>query len=139
MRILFITAFIIVAMFAKEYKVGFAQDTLANDWRLAQVNEVKEEIKKYPYLKLTVKDGKTNVANQIADIEYFIKHKYDFIITSPIDRDITSLVLKKAMDKGIKVILIFQTRVFRLLTRKMGGLFVLMTVVFTFQILRTAK
>jgi len=106
MRILFLIVFTVVGLFAKEYKVGFAQDTLANDWRLAQVNEVKKEIKKYPYLKLTVRDAKTNVANYIMDIEFFIKNNYDFIITSPMDRDISSLVLKKAIQKGIKVILI---------------------------------
>ncbi len=105
-KIIIFIYLITVSSYAKEYKIGFAQDTLANDWRVAQVNEVKNEIKKYPYLKLTVKNAQASVANQISDIEYFIKNKFDFIITSPINAKITSLVLKKAIEKGIKVILI---------------------------------
>ncbi|MEA3497603.1 MAG: substrate-binding domain-containing protein [Campylobacterota bacterium] len=105
-KILLVILLVVTSLYSKEYKVGFAQDTLANDWRVAQVDEVKNEIKKYPYLKLTVKDAKASVANQIADIEYFINNDYDFIITSPINARITSLVLNKALKKGIKVILI---------------------------------
>lgn len=93
----------------KEYVIGFAQDTLANDWRAAQVQEVKDEIKKYSNLKLIVKDANGQVSNQIRDIQRFIKQNVDFIITSPKDAKITSLVLKKAMEKGIKVILISRT------------------------------
>ena len=105
-RLLLLVTIFTTLLFSKEYKVGFAQDTFANDWRLAQVNEVKKEASKYSFLKLNVRDAKASVANQISDIEYFIKNKYDFIITSPIDARITSLALKKAMKNGIKVVLI---------------------------------
>jgi ABC-type sugar transport system substrate-binding protein len=93
-------------LFAKEYLVGFAQDTLNNDWRLAQVKEVENEIKKYPYLKLIVKNANTEISKQIRDIEDFIDMGVDFIITSPINSKITPMVLKKALNKNIKVILI---------------------------------
>ena len=96
-------------LFAKEYVIGFAQDTLANDWRAAQVKEVQNEVSKYPNLKLIVKDAKGKVSNQIRDIQRFINQNVDFIITSPKDAKVTSLVLKKAIDKGIKVILISRT------------------------------
>ncbi|MEA2050142.1 MAG: substrate-binding domain-containing protein [Campylobacterota bacterium] len=96
-------------IFAQEYTIGFAQDTLANDWRAAQVKEVKNEVSKYPNLKLIVKDAKGKVSNQIRDIQRFIDQGVDFIITSPKDAKITSLVLKKAIKKGIKVILISRT------------------------------
>lgn len=98
--------FCIVSLFARDYKVGFAQDTLANDWRVAQVEEVKKEIEKHPNLSLLVKDAKASISNQIADIEHFIENNYDFIITSPINAQITSMVLHKAIEKNIKVILI---------------------------------
>jgi ABC-type sugar transport system substrate-binding protein len=91
---------------AQEYKVGFPQDTLANDWRLAQVNEAKKEALKYPFLKLEVKDSFGKVSNQIANMEYFIYNQYDCILTSPITPHISSLVLKKAREQGIKVVLI---------------------------------
>ncbi|OCL93865.1 substrate-binding domain-containing protein [Aliarcobacter thereius] len=91
---------------AKTYKIGFAQDTLANDWRKAQAEQLIYYSKKYDFLEVTVTDAKGSVANQIASIEKFIKDDYDFIVTSPISPSITSKVLKKAIDKGIKVILL---------------------------------
>ncbi|MEA3290047.1 MAG: substrate-binding domain-containing protein [Campylobacterota bacterium] len=106
MKSFLIIIILIISSYAREYKVGFAQDTFANDWRMAQVNEVKKEVSKYPFLSLTVRDAQASVATQISDIEYFIQNNYDFIITSPINPSLTSLVLKKAIDKNIKVILI---------------------------------
>ena len=98
-----------IYLFSKQYIVGFSQDTLSNDWRLAQVKQVKHEINKYSNFKLYVKDANAKVSKQIRDIEEFINQGVDFIIASPKDAQITSLVLKKAMDKGIKVILISRT------------------------------
>ncbi len=109
MRLFFFVLLCITSMYAKSYIIGFSQDTLNNDWRLAQTEELKNEVKKYPYLKLIVRDGNSKVSKQIRDIEEFIKQGVDFIITSPKDAKITSLVLKKAIDKGIKVILISRT------------------------------
>ena len=98
-----------IYLFSKQYVVGFSQDTLSNDWRLAQVKQVKHEINKYSNLKLYVKDANAKVSKQIRDIEEFINQGVDFIIASPKDAQITSLVLKKAIAKGIKVILISRT------------------------------
>lgn len=98
--------FLLSMAFSKEYKIGFPQDNLSNDWRKAQVLQVQEEVKKYPFLKLDIKDAQGKVSNQIADIEYFIHNNYDFIITSPINPKISAQVLKKAMDKNIKIILL---------------------------------
>jgi ABC-type sugar transport system substrate-binding protein len=95
-----------VILLSKEYKIGFPQDTLANDWRLAQANEAKKEALKYPFLKLDVKDSFGKVSHQVANMEYFIYNHYDFILTSPIHPEISSIVLKKAREQGIKVVLI---------------------------------
>lgn len=106
MKNLLVLLFLGTLLFAQNYKIGFAQDTFANDWRMAQVNEVKQEASKHQNLQLTVKNANTSLATQISDIEYFIDQDYDFIITSPIDAQIASFALKKAIDKNIKVILI---------------------------------
>lgn len=106
MKVFFIISIFINLSFAKDYLIGFSQDTLANDWRAAQVQEVRDEVSKHSNLKLIVKDAKGKVSNQIRDIQRFIDQKVDFIITSPKDARTTSLVLKKAIKKGIKVILI---------------------------------
>lgn len=92
--------------FAKTYTVGFAQDTLKNDWRLAQVNELKAALSKHDDIQLLVKNAESKVSKQILHIEQFIKDGVDFIVTSPIEQHITATVLEKAMQKGIHVILI---------------------------------
>ncbi len=109
MKFIFVLFSILNILIAKEYVIGFSQDTLANDWRAAQVQEVKNEVMKHNNLKLIVKDANAKVSKQIRDIEEFIKVKVDFIIASPKNAKITSLVLKKAIDKNIKVILISRT------------------------------
>jgi ABC-type sugar transport system substrate-binding protein len=109
MRSLVIFFMLTLYMYAQNYLVGFAQDTLANDWRAAQVQEVRNEIARYDNIDLIVKDGQGKVSNQIRDIEEFINMGVDFIITSPKDARVTSLVLKKAIEKDIKVILISRT------------------------------
>lgn len=38
MRVIIIALLCMTLVFAKEYKIGFAQDTLANDWRKAQAD-----------------------------------------------------------------------------------------------------
>lgn len=96
-------------LFAQEYTIGFAQDTLKNDWRLAQVEELKNEAKKHDNIKLIIKSANAKVSKQIRDIELFIEQGVDFIITSPIEPNITGQVLKRALDKGIKVILLSRT------------------------------
>jgi ribose transport system substrate-binding protein len=93
-------------LFAYTYKIGFAQDTLANDWRKAQVDEAVLQTSKYDFLTIDVKDAKAEVSKQILHIDEFIDKRYDFIVTSPIDAMLTAAVTQKAIEKGIKVILI---------------------------------
>ena len=63
----------------QQYLVGFAQDTLANDWRLAQVNELKKSLANTPNIKLIVTDAKGQTAKQISDIEDLISRKKQII------------------------------------------------------------
>jgi len=106
MKNLLVAALLFIGAFAKTYKVGFAQDTLANDWRKAQADEAALAASKYDFIDFTLKDANGKVANQILHIDQFIDKGYDFIITSPSDAYMAGFVTQKAVDKGIKVILI---------------------------------
>jgi ribose transport system substrate-binding protein len=106
MKIVISVFFCIFELFAYTYKIGFAQDTLANDWRKAQVDEAILQTSKYDFLTIDVKDAKGEVSKQILHIDEFIDKRYDFIVTSPIDATLTAAVTQKAIDKNIKVILI---------------------------------
>lgn len=103
--ILFLVIFLNI-LDAKDYTIGFSQNTLQNDWIVAQANEVKNEISKHKNLKLIVKNAQGKVSNQIRHLEEFIKTNVDFIIVCPLNAQITPLVLKKAIKKNIKVILL---------------------------------
>ena len=91
---------------AKEFTIGFSQASLSNDWLKAQLKEMKGILKNYENLQLIVKNADGKVSKQVQDIEVFTKMGVDFIIAMPLDTKITAMALKKALKKGIKIILI---------------------------------
>ena len=88
------------------YTVGFAQDTLSNDWRAAQVNEVKRGLEKHLNIRFVVTDAKGSAARQTFDFERLADDGVDILITSP--RDVRSMtpVVADVMKRGIPVILL---------------------------------
>ena len=90
----------------KTYLVGFAQDTMANDWRIAQVRSLERELKKYPFIKFFYTDAKGRTARQIKDIEDMTNMNVDVLVTSPRDARAMAPVISMAYKKGIPVVLI---------------------------------
>lgn len=90
----------------KTYVVGFAQDTMANDWRIAQVREVERELKKFDFIKFIYTDGKGQTAKNIMDMEDLISMKVDILIASPRDAKAMAPVITKAYKQGISIILL---------------------------------
>ena len=90
----------------KIYTVGFAQDTLANDWRRAQVNELTKQFKKHRNIKFIVTDAGGNSAKQIQDIEDLAHQKVDILITSPRDGRASTPAISRVYKQGIPVVLI---------------------------------
>jgi ABC-type sugar transport system substrate-binding protein len=91
---------------APAYVIAFAQDTMDNDWRKAQVLETLNELKKHPQVEFVFSDAEANAALQAQHIDEFITKGVDIIITSPRDKNTLSPVIKKAYKKGIPVILL---------------------------------
>lgn len=92
---------------AKEnFTVGFAQDTLANDWRRAQVNDLAAELKKHPNIKFIVTDAGGQSSKQIQDIEDLAHQKVDVLITSPRNGIASTPAISKIYKQGIPVVLI---------------------------------
>jgi len=91
---------------APEYFVAFAQDTLANDWRLEQVREVERVLAAHPSIRFMVTDGKGQTAKQILDIEDLIAKGVDVLITSPRDAQALVPVISQAYRQGISVVLL---------------------------------
>ena len=86
--------------------IAFAQDTMANDFRKAQVYEVRDEIAKYPQLSFIYSDAKGQTSLMIRQIEGFIKQKVDLLILGTNDEKMIVPVVSKAHKAGIPVILL---------------------------------
>ena len=90
----------------QSFLVGFAQDTLANDWRLAQVKALEKEFAKYPNIDFVYTDGKDRTSRQIRDIEDLVAQGVDVLITSPRDGLAMAPVISRAFLSGIPVVLL---------------------------------
>lgn len=86
--------------------IAFAQDTMANDFRKAQVNEVRDAVAQYPGLKFVSSDAKGKTALLISQINRFIESKADIIIIGTNDEKAVVPVIKKAYEGGIPIIIL---------------------------------
>ncbi|WP_404419365.1 substrate-binding domain-containing protein [Marinospirillum sp.] len=91
---------------SEPYRIGFAQDTLGNDWRLAQVREVEQELDKYPQVEFIVTDAEGETSLQAQHIEELVARGVDVLMTSPRDQVVLSSVIEKVHQQGIPVILL---------------------------------
>lgn len=94
------------AVAAPLYRVGFAQDTLDNDWRRAQVRTLEQTLAVYPDIEFSYTDAQGSTARQIAHIEDYIYKKVDLLVASPRDSRAMTPVISAAYQKGIPVILL---------------------------------
>lgn len=90
----------------KLYVVGFAQDTLANDWRKTQVKHLQEAFSQYPHIKLVVTNAEGSSARQIRQIEDMANQNFDVIITSPRDGVASTPAISRIYKQGIPVVLV---------------------------------
>lgn len=79
---------------------------MANDWRVAQVNQLTAEFKKYPNIRLILTDAGGKSARQIQDMEDLANQKVDVLITSPRDGAASTPAISRIYKKGIPVVLI---------------------------------
>jgi ribose transport system substrate-binding protein len=99
-------AFAAVAQEERSVVVGFSQDTLANDWRLAQVNDLRRALARYPNVELRITDAKGSTARQISDIEDLVAGKVDVLVTSPRDSRAMTPAIAHAYRAGVPVVLL---------------------------------
>ena len=86
--------------------IAFAQDTMANDYRKAQVFEVRDVIKTHNNLKFVYSDAKGKVSKLIFQIDHFIKSKVDLIIVGTNDANAVVPIVRKAYKSGIPIIIL---------------------------------
>lgn len=88
------------------FVIGFAQDTMSNDWRIQQVKAVEKELAKYANVRFIVTDARGQTAKQILDIERLVNQGVDLLITSPRDAKALSPVISNTYKKGVPVVLL---------------------------------
>lgn len=86
--------------------IGFAQDHLANDWRLAQVKALQQGLADIPGLRFIYSDAKGHTAQQILDIEDMLRMGVDILVTSPRDGVAMTPIIERAHQQGVPVILL---------------------------------
>lgn len=90
----------------RKFIVAFAQDTMANDWRAAQVRDLRSGLAKAPDVEFLFSDAKGDTARQVQDIENFAARRVDVLITSPRDAELMREPIARVMRQGIPVILL---------------------------------
>lgn len=105
-RVLLLCLFIFPLYASKVKVIAFAQDTMANDFRKAQVFEARDAVLKHKDLKFIYTDAKANTALLIYQISELIDKKVDLIIVGTNDADAVVPVVKKAYKSGIPVIVL---------------------------------
>jgi ribose transport system substrate-binding protein len=89
-----------------KYVIAFAQDTMHNDFRRAQVYEVRDALKKHPQVRFVFSDAKGQTSLLIRQIERFIGERVDLLIVGTNDENAVVPVITKAYKSGIPVIVL---------------------------------
>lgn len=86
--------------------IAFAQDTMGNDFRKAQVYEVRDEAVKYPNLKFVYSDAKGQTSLLIRQIKGFMESKADLIVVGTNDEKAVVPIISQAHQSGIPIIIL---------------------------------
>jgi ribose transport system substrate-binding protein len=86
--------------------VAFAQDTMANDFRRAQVYAVRDALTVHPDIHFIYSDANGQTSLLIRQIEQFISSRVDLLIVGTNHADAVVPVVEKAYKSGIPVIIL---------------------------------
>jgi len=89
-----------------KFVIGFPEDDMSNDWRSAQVEQIKLELKKYPDVKFLFADAGGSIAKNIFDIELMVNDGVQLLFLGPRDPESIGLVAAKLRSKGVYIVLL---------------------------------
>ncbi len=90
--------------YQRRFLVGFSNGFSANSWRAEMLTSLKQEAEKHPELELIVLDGQGDLNKQTADLETLVARRVDAILLIPNSSQAVTPVLRRAVQKGIKVV-----------------------------------
>lgn len=86
--------------------IAFAQDTMKNDFRKAQVFAVRDAVAKHPDLTFTYSDAQGKTSLLIRQIDQFIAQKVDVLVIGTNDEHAVVPMVSKAYKAGLSVIVL---------------------------------
>ncbi len=86
--------------------IAFAQDTLKNDFRVAQVHAVRDAVAQHPNLSFVYSDAQGQTSLLMHQIEQFIAQKVDVLVLGTNDEKAVVPVVRKAFKAGMHVIVL---------------------------------
>ena len=86
------------------YKIGVSQCS-DDDWRLKMNEEINREVVSHDDVIVEIRSADDSNAKQIADIDYFVKNKFDILIVAPNEAAALTPAIKKVYDSGMPVII----------------------------------
>jgi len=86
--------------------IAFAQDTMKNDFRRAQVFAVRDAIAKHPQLRFVYSDAQGKTALLIRQIERFVDQRVDVLVVGTNDEQAVVPIISKAHQAGLAVIIL---------------------------------
>lgn len=89
-----------------QYIIGFPEDNMSNDWRAAQMNEIKDELKKYPNVRFLMSDAGGSIAKNILDIEDMVSKGAQLLFLGPKNPAAIAPIAAKLRKQGIHIVLL---------------------------------
>ena len=86
--------------------IAFAQDTMKNDFRKAQVLAVHDAAAKHPELHFTYSNAQGKTSLLIRQIDQFIEQKVDVLVVGTNDEKAVVPIVSKAYKAGLSVIIL---------------------------------
>ncbi len=86
--------------------VAFAQDTMKNDFRKAQVDELRDALAGHPGIRFVYSDAEGQTSLLIHQIDRFIRQRVDLLVVGTNDEAAVVPVVAKAYRLGIPVIIL---------------------------------
>ncbi|MDH5377715.1 MAG: substrate-binding domain-containing protein [Gammaproteobacteria bacterium] len=84
--------------------IGFPEDNMSNQWRAAQVEEIRAELKKYPNLQFVSSDAGGSVAQNISDIENMVSKGAKLLFLAPRDPKAVAKLVRQLRSQGVLIV-----------------------------------
>lgn len=90
----------------RRWRIGMSQANNAEPWRQAMNEQIAAAAARYPQIQIEFTDARQNNAQQVADVEAFLRQGIDLLIISPNEATPLTNVVAKVFQHGIPVIVL---------------------------------